>query len=178
MNGRGAAWLAAGALALARGAGAQSCTAAVPAGSCTVSTSTTLTAGTVMQMTLSSTTTTLTAPASAGYDAGYVADNGPTVTVKSNRLWKVQIKALAATWTAANTEPGVSARTNKPAADLLWSTASGGPFTALSTTVADAVTGSPSSGTTTSIFFRTNYNWTLDTPGQYSLIVVFTVINQ
>ena len=108
--------------------------------------------------------------------AGFVANTGPTATVKSNRAWRLQISAAAATWTATNTQPGVNARPNKPAADLEWGTAVGGPFTALSVTPATAKSGSATAGTPTSIFFQTMYSWGLDTPGAYSLPVVFTLL--
>lgn len=174
---RWAAWAAAGVVWLAapRDAGAQTCTAPIPAGTCSVTTSVTLTVGKVLQLTLSSTNTTLTAPSEADYDAGFVADAGPTATVQSNAAWVLEISAAAATWTAANSEPGVSARANKPTSDLSWATAAGGPFTALGTTAVSAVSGVPTAGTTPSFFYRTAYDWTLDTPGAYSLTVVFTL---
>src|SRR2546427_1348930 len=116
------------ALMVPAAASGQACTAPIPAGTCTASTSTTLTVGLVIQLTLSSTTTTLAAPALSDYDAGFVANQGPVATVKSNRAWRVQLSGAAATWTATNTQPGVAARPNKPTTDLQWSTAVGGPF--------------------------------------------------
>ena len=154
---------------------AQTCTAATPNGTCTVATSTTLTIGRVVQLTLSSVATPLTAPTLADYDAGFVANTGPTATVQSNGPWRLQITATAATWTAANTEPGVAARANKPASDLTWSTAVGGPFAGLTVTPVDAVTAGATSSNVTSFFYRTLYSWTVDTPGSYSLIVRFTI---
>ncbi|MGH7701378.1 MAG: hypothetical protein ACREMJ_12775 [Gemmatimonadales bacterium] len=154
---------------------AQTCTAPVPNGSCAVTTSTTLPIGTVMQLTLDATATVLGTPGTADYDAGFVADNGPTATVKSNRPWRLQISAASALWSAANTEPGVSARVDKPAGDLRWSTAGGGPFTGLSTIPVDAQTGGASGGAAVTLFYRTVYDWTLDTPGAYSLPVVLTL---
>jgi hypothetical protein len=169
--------LALGLLAAGIGrAAGQSCNAPVPNGSCFVTTSATLTIPDVMQLTLTSTSTALTAPASADYDAGYVADAGPTATIKSNRAWRLQISAAAATWTASNTQPGVNARTSKPAADLAWATASGGPFTALGVTPVTAASGAATAGAPRSFFFRTSYSWGLDTPGAYSLAVVFTLL--
>lgn len=167
------------ALAVPARALAQTCTAQAPPATpwtCTVSTSAALTIGDVLQLTLSSTTTTLTAPSSADYDAGFVLNTGPTATVRGNRAWRLQISAATATWGATNTQPGVSAWTNKPAGDLLWSTAAGGPFTALSTTPATVTSGNASAGTGSSFFFRTAYSWALDTPGAYSLAVVFTLV--
>lgn len=163
-------------LALPRAAAGQTCTAPIPAGNCTATTSTTLTIGSVMQLALNSTMTTLAAPAIADYDAGYVADNGPMATVKSNRAWRLQISAAAGTWTAVNTQPGVNARPNKPASDLQWSTAPGGPFTGLSTAAVNATTGGATAGTTATVSYHTLYSWAVDTPGSYSLTVIFTLI--
>lgn len=175
---RGVAWGAVllATLGVAAAASGQTCTAPIPAGTCADNTSTTLTIGTVMQLTLSTSSTTLTAPASADYNAGFVADNGPTATVKANRSWRLQISSAAATWTAVNTVPGVNAWTNKPAADLTWSTAGGGPFAGLTLVGVNAAAGSASGGTVTNFFFRSVYTWTLDTPGNYSLTVVFTLL--
>jgi len=174
-----AALLACGVAAASGGmpavAAAQSCSAPIPAGSCTASTTTTMNAGTVLQLTLAVSSTALTAPATADYDAGVVADNGPATTVKSNRSWTLHIAAAAAAWNASNTQPGVAARVNKPASDLEWSTSPVGSFGGLTVGGVTAVTGGATSGTATSFYFKTLYSWTLDTPGAYSLPVVFTL---
>ncbi len=158
---------------------AQTCIAQAPPANlwtCTGNTSALLVIGDVLSLTLSATTTPLTPPAAVDYDAGFVANTGPTATVRGNRAWRLQISAATATWTAVNTEPGVSARANKPAGDLLRATAVGGPFTALSTTPATVVSGGASGGTATNFFFRTTYAWAVDTPGTYSLVVTFTLL--
>lgn len=158
---------------------AQTCVAQAPPANlwtCTVNTSASLVIGDVISLTLSATNTVLTPPTANDYDAGFVANTGPTATVRGNRPWQLLISSATATWTAANTEPGVSARANKPASDLLRATAAGGPFTAFSTTPATLATGAASAGTATSIFLRTTYAWTLDTPGAYSLVVTFTML--
>jgi hypothetical protein len=156
---------------------AQTCSAAVPAGTCTASTSTTITVGTVLQLSLSASATTLTPPTTAGYDAGFVADNGPATTVMANRSWTLRITAGSAFWTASNTTPGVTARVNKPAADLQWSTSPGGSFTGVTVagTTFTSGGGTPPAGTTTTIAYRTLYSWVLDTPGAYSLVVLLTL---
>src|SRR6266853_4245582 len=154
---------------------AQNCSAPIPAGSCTASTSTTMIVGTVLQLALSASSTTLTPPTTAGYDAGFVADNGPAATVKSNRSWALRIAAAAAFWTASNTTAGVSARVNKPAADLQWSGSPGGPFAGVTVVGTTFTSGSATGGTTTTISYHTLYNWMLDTPGAYSLVVVLTL---
>jgi hypothetical protein len=156
-------------------AAAQTCSSPVPAGTCTASTTTTMTAGTVLQLALTASATALTAPGTADYDAGFVADNGPSATVKANRSWTLKIAAVSATWTAANTVPGVTERANKPAGDLQWSSAAGGPFAGVTVAGATAKTGSATASTVTAIYFHTLYSWTLDTPGAYSLVVVLTL---
>ena len=154
---------------------AQTCSAAVPNGSCTASTTTTMTAGTILQLSLGASATTLAPPGTAGYDAGYVADNGPATTVKANRSWTLKIAAGSALWTATNTTPGVTARANKPASDLQWSTSPGGPFTGTTVAGATFTSGNATGGTTTTIYYHTLYDWTLDTPGAYALVVVLTL---
>ena len=158
---------------------AQSCIAQGPPANlwtCTTTTSASLVIGDVLSLTLGATTTALTPPTSADYDAGFAASTGPTVSVRANRAWRLQISAGTATWVAANTQPGVNARPDKPAGDLLYATAAGGPFTALSTTPTTVSSGAASAGTAGTMFFRTAYSWSLDTPGAYSLVVTFTLL--
>ncbi len=159
----------------ARAARAQTCNAPTPAGTCTASTTTTMTVGTVLQLALTASSTALTSPATADYDAGLVADNGPAATVKSNRSWTLHIAAASAIWTASNTQPGVVARPNKPASDLQWGTSPAGPFTGMTVGGVAAGTGGATAGTTTNFSFHTLYSWSLDTPGAYALPVVFTL---
>jgi hypothetical protein len=157
---------------------AQACIAQAPPAvwTCTVNTSASLVIGDVLSLTLSATTTALTPPTGTDYDAGFVANTGPTATVRANRAWRMQISAATALWTAVNTQPGVNARINKPAGDLLRATAAGGPFSALSTTPATVASGPASAGTATNLFFRTTYSWAVDTPGTYSLVVTLTLL--
>lgn len=158
---------------------AQTCAAQGPPPNlwnCTVNPSASLVIGAVLSLTLSATNTVLTPPTANDYDAGFVADAGPTATVRGNRPWQLLIGSATATWTAANTEPGVSARANKPASDLQRAPAAGGPFTPFSTTPATLASGAASAGAATDIFLRTTYAWTLDTPGTYSLVVTFTLL--
>jgi hypothetical protein len=156
---------------------AQTCIVTLPFGTtCSLNTSASVVIGDVLSLTLSSTTTALTPPTANDYDAGFVASTGPTATVRGNRAWRLLISSAAPTWTAVNTEPGVTARVNKPASDLRRATAAGGPFALVSTTPSTLVSGPASAGTATNIFFRTTYAWNLDTPGAYSLVVTFTLL--
>jgi hypothetical protein len=140
---------------------------------CSVTNTASVTVGTVLKLSLSSVATPLTAPDTTAYNAGFQNDLAAlTATVKANRGWTLSIKSGAAAWTAA----GAGARAAKPAADLQWSTTGGGPFTALTTSDAALGTaGSGTSGTLRTISYRTLWDYTLDTPGTYSLDVVFTV---
>jgi hypothetical protein len=134
-----------------------------------------MTAGRVVRLQMVPGSTTLTAPLPADFDAGFNATTGPTLTVSANAAWTLHIRASTAVWTAVNTSPGAPARVNKPAADLKWSTASGGPFAALTTSDVNLVTGAATASIVRTLYFQTLYNWTLDTPGNYSLAVVLTL---
>jgi len=156
-----------------RGARAQTCAPAapIPTGSCSVNTSASITIPKVLQLTLSTISQTLAAPAEADFDAGHKDAAGPIATVRTNAAWNLQIKAAAATWTAA----GVGARANKPAADLEWSNVSGSGYAGLTTSGTTVTSGTATAATNTSFFYRVLYGWTVDTPGTYSLVVVFTL---
>ena len=134
-----------------------------------------MTVGTVLNLSLSASTTILTPPTTATYDAGFVADNGPTATVMANRSWTLTISAASAFWSATNTTAGVTARVNKPAADLQWSTSPGGPFADVAVAGATFNSGTATGGAATTLSFRTLYDWVVDTPGAYALAVVLTL---
>lgn len=154
---------------------AAQCTVSGSPASCGLPGSVSMTAGRVVRLQVSAGSTTLTAPTPADFDAGFNATTGPTFTVSANAAWTLHLRASSALWSATNTSPGAPARTNKPAADLKWSTASNGTFVALTTSDVNLVTGSATASSSTSLFFQTLYDWTLDTPGNYSLSVVLTL---
>lgn len=154
---------------------AQACTANGAPANCNRTGSVTMTAGRVVLLQVSAGSTTLTPPTPADFDNGFNATTGPTLTVSANAAWTLHLRASTAVWTATNTSPGAPARTNKPAADLKWSKVSGGPFSALTTTDVNLVTGTATASSVTSLYFQTLYNWTLDTPGNYGLSVVLTL---
>ena len=151
------------------------CTATGAPASCNLSGSVSMTAGRVVLVQMSAGSTTLSSPTPADFDAGFNATTGPTLTVSANAAWTLHVRASTALWTATNTSPGAPARTTKPAADLEWSTSSGGTFTALTTSDATLVGGSATASSATTLFFQTLYAWTLDTPGNYSLSVILTL---
>jgi len=153
----------------ATAAQAQTCTG----NPCSVTNQAQVTVGTVLRLTLSGLFTPLTTPDETAFDNGFQDDVGAlTATVKTNRGWTLSIRSAAASWTPS----GAGARPAKPAADLLWSTSGGAPFTAL--TVSDATLGTSATGTpsaSSTVSYRTLWDYTLDTPGTYALDVVFTV---
>ena len=156
------------------GAGAQ-CTANGAPANCGLPGSVSMTAGRVVRLQVSAGSTALSAPTPADFDAGLNATTGPTLTVSANAAWTLHLRASSALWTATNTSPGAPARTTKPAADLKWSTASNGSFAALTTGDVTLLTGSATANSATTLYFQTLYNWTLDTPGNYSLSIVLTL---
>src|SRR6478672_5873996 len=151
------------------------CSASGAPDSCGLPGSVSMTAGRVVRLQMSAGSTSLTAPTPADFDAGFNSTTGPTLTVSANAAWTLHIRAAAATWTATNTSPGVPARIDKPAADLKWSTASNGSFVALSTTDVSLVGGSATAGSASTLYFQTLYDWTLDTPGSYTMSIVLTL---
>jgi hypothetical protein len=163
-------------LVAGRSAGAQACTVNGGAGNCPISISVQMTAPKVVRLTVSPASITLTAPSSTDFDNGYAATTGPAVTVNANTPWTVSMRAGAALWTATNTVPGVAARANKPASDLQWSTSAGGSFTGFTTTNTTLSSGTRTNANLTTLYYRTLYSWTADTPGDYSLAVILTVV--
>ena len=135
----------------------------------------TITIAKTVELTLSAASTSLATPSTADYNAGFAATNGPTATIRSNAPWAISISAVTATWSAVNTntEP---ARTNKPASDLAWSTAPFGTYTDLTTLGSQVASGNATLASNVTLYYRTKYAWNLDTPGNYSLQIVFTVV--
>lgn len=150
-----------------------------PAGTCnTQATTTTITVPTILRLTIGSGTTAFGTIAQADYDLGRKDVAGPSVVVKANQAWRVQISSSAVNWTAVNTDGLNPARTNKPLADLLWgTTVGGGTWTAMTGTGVQIGSGTRTGGTTIPLAFRSNWSYTLDTPGNYSVGVTFTLLS-
>jgi len=151
------------------------CSASGAPDNCSVPGSVSMAAARVVRLQMSAGSTSLTAPTPSDFDAGFNSTTGPTLTVSANAAWTLHIRSGTAVWTAGNTSAGAPARTNKPAADLMWSTVSGGAFSALTTTDASLVGGAATANSATTLYFQTLYNWSLDTPGNYSLSIVLTL---
>lgn len=162
-------------IALGATAARAQCTAQRNGGTCNQPGSVSLTAGRVVRLQVTGGSTSLTAPTPADFDGGFNATTGPALTISANAGWTLHLRASTALWSATNTSPGAPARTDKPAADLLWSTNPGGPFAALTTADATLVTGAATASAATTLYFQTLYSWIADKPGDYSLTLVLTL---
>lgn len=145
-------------------------------GTCTIGNNNTyaitITITQAVRLQMSSAAIALNAPSALDFDATFGQTTGPTLTMRSNTSWSISIRTTQSLWTASPPP----ARPNKPAADLQWATASGGPFTDFTLTNATLATGATATaGTLIPLFFRVRYAWLLDTPGSYSIPVQLTV---
>ena len=123
----------------------------------------------VARLTLSSGATTLTAPRAVDFgtagSGATVSTIGPSLTVSSNIPYS--IVADAPDFFARDGSPSL-----KPKGDMSFST-DGTTFAAIGGVVASGA--SATDGATVSLTYGTKYNWTVDTPGTYTLAVTFTL---
>jgi hypothetical protein len=145
--------------------------------SCNTTNTVSVTVGALVALDLSSTSTTLTNPTATDITAASViADPGPTLTIRANRSWTLNVRSQNPTnWDYVGTEGGV-----KPIGDLSWSTTAGGTFTAV--TNADAIFTSgatATAGTIEQAFFRISwaggFGAPSNAPGTYTLPLIFTL---
>ena len=159
----------------ARQLAAQGCNVATSPGSCTAATSATLTVGKVVQLTLATAASALATPTISDYTNGYLTGSGQLVSIRSNASVVVQVSARTAAWVATNTAAGVTAWTAKPSTDLQLGPATSGPFTALTTAGYTLSSSGATASLDVPVAYKVLLNWGNDTPGQYSLDVVYTV---
>ncbi len=138
---------------------------------CSVQLNASATVNDVLRLTLSSATTNLGTPAESDYDTGYRDAAGPTVSIKSNRPWHVDVTGSAAsfTYTGSLTNPG------KPATDLRWGTSAGTYANNMGSSAMLAIGSTGTASASQAIFFRTLWSWASDVPGSYSLVINFTL---
>jgi hypothetical protein len=167
------------AVAITSAARAQAtCLATGPADTCTTTATTAITVPTILRLTIGSGTTAFGSISQAAYDLGTTDVAGPSVVVKANQAWRVQISSAATFWTAVNTDGLNPARTTKPLADLRWGpTVGGGSWTTMTATPTQIGSGTRTGGTTVPLAFRSAWSYTLDTPGNYSVPVTFTLMS-
>lgn len=163
-------------LGVASRASAQ-CEISSPGGVCEQAAIVSMTIGRVIQLQSPTTVTNLTTPTPADFDAGFNISTGPVLTVRSNSPWRLRMRGATAVWGATDTSPGAPARTNKPVGDLRWSKTVGGTYTLLTTTDITLSNANATASNVTTLFYRTNYAWLLDTPGIYTMGVIFTLVS-
>ena len=123
-------------------------------------------------LSLGSSTIALTAPGAGEFDAGFGQTASPTLQIKSNAPFSVSLRSTQPLWSASP----APARANKPASDLQWAVAVGGPFTDLTTLGTTILTGAAgTAGTLIPLQFRVKYSWLLDTTGNYTLPLQLTL---
>ena len=133
----------------------------------------TMTNPALMRLTVSPATT-LTATATVtdmDVADGMTTGSTATFTVQANRAWSISVSGNSALWSATGTGSWAS----KPVSDLHRSLTPAGFSTALSTTGGTLISGSPGSGTPTTVYFRPVVHWTTDKPGVYTMGITFTL---
>ena len=123
-----------------------------------------------VRVTVTPTTATLGNPTVTDFDNGFSVALGQTAVVKANNSWQILISSSQTLWTA-----GGGGRANKPRADLLWSTALAGTYTAISGTATQVATGTATASTSISLYYKIIWAYNLDIPGSYTLPVTITV---
>jgi hypothetical protein len=151
-------------------ASAQCTVNAIPA-SCTQSRTVQITVRRTIRPTVTPSVVTAPGPTATDFNAGFQVVTGPTVNIRSNANWTLRIRSTSTTWAASG-----GARTNKPRADLLWSTTGGPPFTAMSGTLTTIASGTRTGGSNVAVTYRINWFWALDRPGTYTLPIQFNLI--
>ena len=159
----------------ARAVNAQSCSVGTAPGNCTATTSATVTVGKVVQLTLATTTTAIATPTITDYTNGYITGSGQLVSIRANANVVVQVAARTAAWSATNTTAGVTAWATKPSTDLQLGASTTGPFTALTTAGYTLSSTGPTATLDLPVAYKVLLAWGSDTPGQYSLDVVYTI---
>ena len=148
------------------------------AGSCTTTNTASVTVGALVKLGMTTATTALTAPTADDIDGGAQIENaGPVFTIKANRSWNLKIKTSNATnWTYVS--GGNSGA--KPIGHLAWALASGGTYTAITSSDVTFTSGAGATNTgAASAWFRTT--WLADfadasnRQGVYELPIVFTL---
>ncbi len=156
---------------------AQQCNALGANASCSVNVSTSVTAPVLLRITVDAASSPFGTVSTTNFNDGHAEISGPAITVKANQTWEVHISSVAVVWTAVNTDISNPARTTKPVGDLLWATTLGGSYTPVTGTATSIGSGTRTAGTAAPVFFRSVWDYALDTPGNYSIGVTFTLVS-
>ena len=165
----------------AQGIPANVCDIASTAGTavnCTVGTTLSMTVPSIMELTLGGIAVSLNKPEGiADFDASgkvTTTTTGPSVDVRSNRAFKVQISSAA---NFSHTPVNLGGTYTKPAAELAWSVDGGNSSTPMTISPTTIGSGSATNASDTqTVTYLTSYDITKDKPGTYSLAVTFTLV--
>lgn len=128
-----------------------------------------VTVPTLLSLDVNDTSTAVTAPTATDFDNGYQdVASAVIATVKSNTGYTLNIQGGSATWAGGSG--------TKVVADLLWGNT--GPPAGTVMTTSPAVVSTSATGTASdaqTIDYRINWSYLTDTPGTYSMPVIFTL---
>ena len=161
--------LVAASLLLGAGPASAECMARV----CTATNTVRVHVGAVLRLSLQGSPVVVATASPETIQSGGQTGAGPSALVRSNGAWKLHISASQDVWTPLDR----SARTDKPAADLTWSTRSTDGFSSLSTGPTEAARGGPTDGTMLPLYYRTRFAPASDAPGAYAMVVRLTLVN-
>lgn len=139
---------------------------------CTVTNTVRVHVGTVLRLSIQGPTAVLAAATQETLQSGSEVSAGPSAVVRSNGAWRLEISAAQDVWTPLD----ASARSDKPAADLSWSSRADDGFSSLDAAPVEAVRGGPTGATTLPLYYRTRFAPETDTPGAYSMVVRLTLV--
>lgn len=168
----------AGLVIAAIGASPAMAQASCSANNCTLTQTVSATIPDLMKMTLSANTFTLTAPAIGDFGVDSTAHiteaSGFNITVQSNRKYNVTVSSPVS-FTPSGTAVGVV----KPASDLQYNV-NAGSFVTMSNTAANlyAATQNSSFGRIAALKFKTDWHFSNDLSGGYSLVLTYTLVGQ
>ena len=168
-------------LAFARGIEAQSCSQSIPSGSGSVSCTINVTMPTsdILKLTLTGTTVALGTPGETDFTNGFKDITGAavTATVRANRAFRLQVVGSTTNFSFANMAGNTFANPSKPASDLVWATTQSGLTSSTNNmgTTASVIAQGATSSVSQAVFFRTKWQFNRDVPGNYSLLLNFTL---
>lgn len=111
--------------------------------------------------------TSLGNPTAADFTVGYKDATGPTLTVRANSSYQVDVVKESPAPTFGTT--------SKPASDLLWGTAPGTYPYHVGTSAMLTSGGATAGSAPVTIYYRTLWSFANDPPGTYTIGVMYTV---
>ena len=139
---------------------------------CTVTNTVNVRVGAILRLAVQGATEVVATANDASLRSGTQTGAGPTATVRSNAAWRLQVSAAQDVWTPVDG----TARSDKPASDLGYSTQANEGFVSVGAAPTDVARGGPTNGAALPLYYRARFASTSDTPGTYSLTVRLTLV--